>query len=374
MSSAATGSLAEVFADKRVLVTGHTGFKGSWLVRWLLKLGARVAGVSRDVPTDPAMFVELGLQGRVSHHRVDIRDLAALRAVFEHERPQFVFHLAAQAIVSISYRDPIETISTNAIGTMNVLECLRHLARPCCAVLITSDKCYDNLEWVWGYRETDALGGRDIYSGSKGAAELVIKCYLHSFMMAPDFPVRVAIGRAGNVIGGGDWAQDRIVADCMRAWSRDQPVEIRSPGATRPWQHVLEPLSGYLSLGRALAADGTLHGEAFNFGPRAEQSHTVLELLGDLGRRFGLEHGQLYRVTDNVPFHESRLLKLNCDKALYHLGWRATWGYEDTIHHVSDWYYEYYRGSRQRLDALTVEQIDTFEAAARDHGAGRAAP
>jgi CDP-glucose 4,6-dehydratase len=367
------GSFAEVFADKRVLVTGHTGFKGSWLVRWLLKLGARVSGVSRDVPTDPAMFVELGLQRRVSHHQVDIRDLAALRAVFEQERPQFVFHLAAQAIVSRSYRDPVETISTNAIGTMNLLECLRHVAHPCSAVLITSDKCYDNVEWVWGYRETDALGGRDIYSGSKGAAELVIKCYLHSFMMTPDFPVRVAIGRAGNVIGGGDWAQDRIVVDCMRAWSRNQPVEIRSPGATRPWQHVLEPLSGYLSLGRALAANGELHGEAFNFGPRAEQSHTVLELLGDLGRRFGLEHDQVYRVTDNIPFHESELLKLNCDKALFHLGWRATWGYEDTIHRVSDWYYEYYRGNRQKLDALTVEQIAAYEVAAKELGIAWAA-
>ena len=367
-------SLAEVFAGKRVLITGHTGFKGSWLVRWLLKLGAQVAGVSRDVPTDPAMFVELALQRRVSHHQVDIRDLAALRAVFAHERPEFVFHLAAQAIVSISYRDPIETISTNAIGTMNVLECLRHLAQPCCAVLITSDKCYDNMEWVWGYRETDALGGRDIYSGSKGAAELLIKCYLHSFMMAPDFPVRVAIGRAGNVIGGGDWAQDRIVVDCMRAWNRNEPVEIRSPQATRPWQHVLEPLSGYLCLARALAATSALHGEAFNFGPRAECSHTVLELLSDLGRRFALEQRQVYRVTGNVPFHESGLLKLNCDKALYHLGWRATWEYEDTIRQVSDWYYEFYRGSRQRLDALTIEQIEAYELAARDRGIAWARP
>jgi CDP-glucose 4,6-dehydratase len=368
VSKTPTGSFGEVFGGKRVLVTGHTGFKGSWLVRWLLKLGAQVAGVSRDVPTDPAMFVELGLQEHVSHHQVDIRDLAALRAVFDLERPEFVFHLAAQAIVSRSYRDPVETISTNAIGTMNMLECLRKLVRPCIAVIITSDKCYDNVEWVWGYREADALGGRDIYSGSKGAAELIVKSYLHSFMMTPDCPVRVAIGRAGNVIGGGDWAPDRIVVDCMRAWSRNQPVEIRNPQATRPWQHVLEPLSGYLSLGRALAVAGDLHGEAFNFGPQAEQSHTVVELLTSLGRRWGLADAQAYRIVGNVPFHEAQLLKLNCDKALFHLGWRATWRYEDTVRRVSDWYYEFYRGSRERLDSLTVEQIDAYEAAARERG------
>ena len=204
------------------------------------------------------------------------------------------------------------------------------------------------------------------FSAPEAAAEIAIAAWRRSFFK--NHPVRIASTRAGNVIGGGDWAQARIVVDCMRAWSRNQPVEIRSPRATRPWQHVLEPLSGYLSLGRALAASGALHGEAFNFGPRSEQSHTVLELLSDLGRRFGVEKGQVYRVTDNIPFHESELLKLNCDKALFHLGWRATWGYEDTIRQVSDWYYEYYRGSRQRLDALTVEQIDAYEAAARERG------
>ena len=371
MESLVSGALVPfggVFAGKRVLVTGHTGFKGSWLTAWLLNLGARVAGVSRDIPTDPAMFVELGLRERISHHVVDIRDLPALRAAFEAEKPDFVFHLAAQAIVSTSYSDPVDTISSNVVGTMNVLECLRAFQHECRAVIITSDKCYDNVEWVWGYRETDALGGKDVYSGSKGAAELVVKCYLQSFMMKPDCPVRLAVGRAGNVIGGGEWAKDRIVVDCMRAWSKGAAVEIRSPQATRPWQHVLEPLSGYLRLAQSLAASRDLHGEAFNFGPRAEQNHTVVQLLTDLGRRWGLSDSHAYRVTANIPFHEAGLLKLNCDKALFHLRWRPTWVYEDTIRHVSDWYYEFYRGRRERMHELTIEQIETYEASA--HGAG----
>jgi nucleoside-diphosphate-sugar epimerase len=196
-----------VFRGQRVLVTGHTGFKGSWLTAWLLKMGAHVIGVARDVPTQPSMFVELGLQQRIHHHQLDIRDLQRLREVVRAERPQFLFHLAAQAIVSTSYQDPVDTISSNAIGTMNVLESLRAYDQPCTAVLITSDKCYDNVEWVWGYRETDALGGKDVYSGSKAAAEVIIRSYVQSFFKDPQGPVRIAVGRAGNVIGGGDWAR-----------------------------------------------------------------------------------------------------------------------------------------------------------------------
>jgi CDP-glucose 4,6-dehydratase len=361
-------AFGDTFRGKRVLVTGHTGFKGSWLTAWLLGLGARVTGVSRDIPTEPSMFRELDLERRINHHVVDVRDLAALRDVFGTAQPDFVFHLAAQAIVSLSYSDPIDTLTTNAVGTMNVLECLRGLERPCRAVMITSDKCYDNVEWVWGYKETDAVGGKDVYSGSKGAAELVIKCYLHSFFMAPGNHVRIAVGRAGNVIGGGDWAKDRIVVDCMRSWSDGRPVEIRSPSATRPWQHVLEPLSGYLRLAQALDAGPQMHGEAFNFGPRAEQNHTVVELLSDLGRRWGLEPDQAYRVTGNVPFHEAGLLKLNCDKALFYLRWRPTWAYPDTIKHTSDWYHQFYRGDRAAMYETTLRQIEAYCAAARGEG------
>ncbi len=353
----------DIYKNKRVLVTGHTGFKGSWLTSWLLKLGAEVIGVSRDVPTQPAMFNELNLEGRIKNIQADICDLEVVRDLVINEQPDFVFHLAAQAIVSTSYSDPVDTITTNVIGTMNVLESLRRVKHPCIAVLITSDKCYDNVEWLWGYRETDGLGGKDIYSGSKGAAELVIKSYFHSFFQKKH-PVRLAIGRAGNVIGGGDWAKDRIVVDCMRAWSEKQTVEIRSPQATRPWQHVLEPLSGYLALGRALYKNPDLHGEAFNFGPRAEQNDTVVKLLTDLSKHWGFSNtDQAYKITDNIPFHEAGLLKLNCDKALFYLKWESNLQYDETIQFVGDWYVSFYHGQAD-MYALTLRQIGDYESTA----------
>lgn len=350
----------DAYHGRRVLVTGHTGFKGSWLTTWLLKLGADVVGVAKDVPTQPAMFDELGLSRRIKHVQADIRDLRAMHDLIAAQQPDFVFHLAAQAIVSTSYADPVETISTNVVGTMNILEALRTLERPCVAVLITSDKCYDNVEWVWGYRETDRLGGKDVYSGSKGAAELVIRSYLHSFFQN-DHPVRLAIGRAGNVIGGGDWAKDRIVVDCMRAWSEGRSVEIRSPNATRPWQHVLEPLSGYLALGQAVAQRPQLHGEAFNFGPRAEQNRTVIGLLADLGEYWrSARKDQPYRVTGDIPFHEAGLLKLNCDKALFHLKWESNLDYAEMIRLVAGWYSAFYQ-EHADMYALTLDQIATYE-------------
>lgn len=349
-----------VYKDKKVLVTGHTGFKGSWLTTWLLKLGAEVIGISKDIPTHPAMFDELGLQNHINHILLDIRDTAALKNIIETEKPDFIFHLAAQAIVSTSYSDPAETISTNVIGTMSVLEALRLYTNPCVAILITSDKCYDNVEWIWGYRETDHLGGKDIYSGSKGAAELIIKSYFNSFFQKGHF-VKLGIGRAGNVIGGGDWAQDRIVADCMRAWSEGKHVEIRSPKATRPWQHVMEPLSGYLLLGAVIAENNSMNGEAFNFGPKAEQSHTVIELLHDLAVNWGFKNLEdAYQITDNIPFHEAGLLKLNCDKALFHLKWESNLVYPETIRFISDWYGAYYRKEANMLE-ITNRQILSYE-------------
>lgn len=356
------------FNGRKVFVTGHTGFKGSWLTTWLLKLGAEVVGLSRDVPTSPAMFEELGLAPRIRHHVGDIRDLALMKRILAEERPDFVFHLAAQAIVSTSYADPVDTMTTNMIGTMNVLEALRTADWPVIAVMITSDKCYDNVEWVWGYRETDALGGKDVYSGSKGGAELVIKSYVASFFADPAGPVRVATGRAGNVIGGGDWAKDRIVVDCVKAWSEGRQVEIRSPNATRPWQHVLEPLSGYLTLAAALADRPELHGEAFNFGPRAEQNRTVVDLLRDMSRDWNFATpDDAYRVTGNVPFHEAGLLKLNCDKALFHLRWESNLEYAETIQLVGRWYYAHYREKAAMLD-VTNEQIASYERLAAERG------
>lgn len=359
----------DTFRGKKVLITGHTGFKGSWLTVWLAKLGADIVGYSHGIPTTPSLFETAGLASRIDHRIGDVRDLQLLMLTIEETRPDFIFHLAAQAIVSLSYTDPISTLSSNIMGTANMLEALRLLNPECTAIMVTSDKCYENVEWVWGYKETDAVGGRDIYSGSKGAAEVVFHAYLHSFFKRPDCRVRLATGRAGNVIGGGDWAKDRIVVDCMRSWSEGRFVELRSPSATRPWQHVLEPLSGYLTLAERLSKDSSLHGESFNFGPRAEQNHTVLQLMSDLSQYWEFTSPEdAYRVTDNIPFHEAGLLKLNCDKALFHLHWQATLNYSEVVRLVGQWYFNHYR-KQADMYAQTLEQIHEYEMLASEREA-----
>ena len=351
---------SEIYKNKTVLVTGHTGFKGSWLTVWLLKLGAKVIGFSKDIPTHPSMFVELGLEKRIKHIIGDIRDLTHLKDVITNEKPQFVFHLAAQAIVSTSYLEPTETITSNVVGTMNILEVLRNYSNDCIAVMITSDKCYDNVEWIWGYKETDQIGGKDIYSGSKGAAELVIKSYFHSYFQK-GHTVKIVIGRAGNVIGGGDWARDRIVVDCISAWQEGRSVDIRSPKATRPWQHVMEPLSGYLSLGESVFLNKKLNGEAFNFGPRSEQNHTVVDLIDKLAEKSGfIDINDAYNITGNIPFDEAGLLKLNCDKALAYLKWESNLLYPETIQIVSEWYSAFYKKKTDMYE-FTVNQIFKYE-------------
>jgi len=358
-----------IYKNKKILVTGHTGFKGSWLTSWLLKLGAEVVGISKDIPTNPSMFEELQIESKIKHYNEDIRNLAKMIKIIKDEKPEFVFHLAAQPIVSTSYSNPIETISSNVMGTANILEALKQSNHLCSAIIITSDKAYDNVEQVWGYKEDDKMGGKDIYSGSKGAAELIIKSYYHSFLKNEDSNIKIAIGRAGNVIGGGDWAKDRIVVDCMEAWSKKQSVEIRSPEATRPWQHVLEPLSGYLNLGQVLYNNDTLDGEAFNFGPRAEQNHTVKQLLEDLSKYWHFtDVKDAFRVTDNIPFHEAGLLKLNCDKALFYFKWQANMEYKDTVRFTSDWYYDFYNNRDKSILDKTLEQIGEYENMAKEKG------
>lgn len=350
-----------IYKDKKVLITGHTGFKGTWLTTWLIKLGANIIGISKDIPTNPSMFEKLNLEDKIKHYQEDIRDLAKINKIISKEKPDFLFHLAAQPIVSTSYNDPIETISSNVMGTANILEALKLSNHKCTAIIITSDKAYANIEQVWGYKEDDKMGGKDIYSGSKGAAELIIKSYYHSFFKNENCNIKLAIGRAGNVIGGGDWAKDRIVVDCMEAWSKGEIVEIRAPKATRPWQHVLEPLSGYLNLGAELYIKDSLHGEAFNFGPRAEQNHTVEELLIDLSKYWNFQDvNDAYKVTGNIPFHEAGLLKLNCDKALFYFKWQANLDYKETIKFTSTWYYDFYKTEKNILDK-TLEQIQEYE-------------
>jgi CDP-glucose 4,6-dehydratase len=350
-----------IYQGKKVLVTGHTGFKGAWTTAWLLKLGAKVIGISIDIPTHPSLFEELNLAEKITDYREDVRDLEVIKKIILTEKPDFLFHLAAQPIVSLSYSDPVNTFSTNVIGTVNVLESLRHLENKCAAIIITSDKCYDNVEWVWGYKETDSVGGKDIYSGSKGAAELAFKSYYHSFFKNHLF-VKIASARAGNVIGGGDWAKDRIVPDCMNAWYLDKSVEIRSPESTRPWQHVLEPISGYLNLGQKIAEDDSFNGESFNFGPKSEHSHTVKNLLNDLSVHWNItDSSKAYAITDNVKFHEAGLLKLNCDKALFFLKWTPSLEYHELIRFTSLWYYEYYKNTDKKMWDYTFDQIESYE-------------
>ena len=349
-----------IYKGKKVIVTGHTGFKGSWLTAWLLKLGAEVVGISIDIPSTPSIFEEVELAPKIKDYRLDIRDLTSLKNIILDTKPDFLFHLAAQPIVSLSYDDPVNTMSTNIMGTVHVMESLRWLENDCTALIITSDKCYDNVEWVWGYKETDAVGGKDIYSGSKGAAEVVYKSYYHSFFTKHKH-VRVASARAGNVIGGGDWAKDRIVPDCMLAWFNKKPVEIRSPKATRPWQHVLEPISGYLNLGQRLAEDISLNGESFNFGPKSEHSHSVKDLLQDLSVHWNFEDvNKAYQITGDIRFHEAGLLKLNCDKALFYLKWIPTLEYSELIAFTSKWYYEYYHNDISMWD-YTINQLSSYE-------------
>ncbi len=356
-----------VFDGKKVLITGNTGFKGSWLSSWLCKLGADVYGVSKDVPTTPAMFEILNLSQKVRHYQADLRDASRINEIFTIVRPDFLFHLAAQPIVSRSYENPLETLSSNIMGTANVLECLRKSAKPCTAVLITSDKCYDNVEWEWGYRENDPLGGKDIYSGSKGAAELVCKSFYHSFFKERK-DIRMATARAGNVIGGGDWGQDRLVPDCMRAWSVRQVVPIRFPDATRPWQHVMEPLSGYLALALALAEDNTLSGSAFNFGPRSGQVHTVLEMIQALSTHWAAPmDADFFSLQPETSFHEAGLLKLNCDQALFHLKWQPTLSFNDFIEMTGAWYNAYYNHNAN-MTRVTEDQIDWYVTVAREKG------
>jgi len=353
-----------IYQGKKVLVTGNTGFKGSWLTIWMLKMGAKVYGISNDVPTEPSLFKELELEKKITHYMEDVRNLTRMVQIIGDIQPDFVFHLAAQPIVSVSYKNPVDTFSTNVMGTTNVLEALRVSNHKCTAVMITSDKCYDNVEWVWGYKETDHLGGKDVYSASKGAAEIAIKCYYHSYFKLDTSNVRVCSVRAGNVIGGGDWAKDRIVPDSMKAWSKGEAVEIRSPNATRPWQHVLEPLSGYLDLGHNLSVNKNLNGESFNFGPKAEYVHTVQQILHDLSKYWDFKDvNNAYRITGNIQFHEAGLLKLNCDKALFFLKWVPALDYDTLIEFTSCWYEVYYHKKLDMFD-YTQNQISKYESVA----------
>jgi len=361
--------LAQAYRGKRVLITGHTGFKGSWLAEWLLQLGAEVTGYSLPPPTNPALFEQLRLGSRLHHVEGDVRDLAKVRQTIEAARPDFVFHLAAQPLVRLSYRDPVETYSTNVMGTVNVLEAVRLAGQPCTVVAITTDKCYDNREWLHGYREEDPMGGHDPYSSSKGAAELVISAYRRSYFSHPDSKVRLASGRAGNVLGGGDWAGDRIVPDCIRALQRGEAIPVRNKVSTRPWQHVLEPLSGYLLLGARLAAaadHASPLASAFNFGPGLASNRAVSDLVLEILRHWP---GRWEDRSDPAAVHEATRLNLNTDKAFHLLQWEPVWNFADTIAQTVHWY----RAVAEKPEGaapFTAGQIAAYTAAARTRGLG----
>ncbi|MGA1870970.1 MAG: CDP-glucose 4,6-dehydratase [bacterium] len=353
------------FKGKRVLVTGHTGFKGSWLTLWLVQLGAHVAGFSAYYPSEPCNFKLLGLERFIEHHEGDIRDSDTLLKVFEHYKPHIVFHCAAQPLVRRSYKEPKLTFDTNLGGTVNVLECIRRSGCVEATVIITSDKCYRNAEWVWGYREIDRLGGDDPYSASKACAEIAIRSYCSSYFNK-EGGVALASTRAGNVIGGGDWAEDRIVPDCVRAWSEGREALIRSPRATRPWQHVLEPLSGYLWLGALLGKGEIKGGEAFNFGPQSDVIKTVSELITMFQHYW--KRAQWRVEEGDVWVKESGLLKLCCDKALSLLDWRAILNFEETVELTAQWYKSLYE-DKGNMYEVSEAQIERYCMLAGERGA-----
>ena len=354
------------FNNKKVIISGHTGFKGSWLGAWLSKLGADVTGIALDPLSKPSHYEVIGLSNSIRDLRVDIRNKLELEEVILSFNPDFIFHLAAQPLVRRSYEDPIETWETNVLGTLNILEGLRKLNNHCSVVMITSDKCYDNVEWVWGYRETDPMGGPDPYSASKGAAELAIRSHIKSYFPKETSKVRIASARAGNVIGGGDWAVDRIVPDCVIAWSKGDLVELRNPHSTRPWQHVLEPLSGYLNQAIALSQNKDLHGEPLNFGPQAQQNHSVLELVEKMSLYWDQVRWKDISGKIKEPY-ESGLLKLNCDKALHNLNWHAVMNFEDTVRMTAEWYRSFYKNPT-RIREITYKQIDEYTSLALKQG------
>jgi CDP-glucose 4,6-dehydratase len=366
MTVPSAAELERAYAAKRVLVTGHTGFKGSWLTLWLSGLGAEVTGYALAPDTHPSLFEAAGVGSACRSVIADLRDPDRLWAVVREVRPDFVFHLAAQPLVRASYDQPVETFHVNVLGTAHLLDALRRAGRPCAAVVVTSDKCYENREWGWGYREDEAMGGHDPYSASKGAAELVVSAFRRSFFPPARLAahgVAVASARAGNVVGGGDWAKDRLVPDCIAALAERRPVRVRNPRAVRPWQHVLEPLGGYLLLGARLAGVGTDraadHCEAWNFGPRIEDARPVREVVEALVAGWG--SGGWEDAHDDAAPHEAGILRLAIDKAQTRLGWAPRWRFEEAFRRTVEWYRAFHEdASPDALADLCRRQIREY--------------
>ena len=349
----------DFWQGKRVFVTGHTGFKGSWLCLWLQQMGAIVQGYALAPPTNPSLFIESHLSEIIASEEGDICDVQQLYKSMQKFQPEIVFHMAAQSLVRLSYESPLETYSTNIMGTVSLLEAVRKVGNRKVVVNITSDKCYENQEWLWGYRESEPMGGFDPYSSSKGCAELITASYRRSFFSPEKYNEHgcaLASARAGNVVGGGDWALDRLVPDTLKAFSNQQTVNIRNPNAIRPWQHVLEPLSGYLMLAEKLYNNGPLFSESWNFGPKEESAQSVKWILDCLKSQWGgAADGQL---DDNVHPHEANFLKLDCSKAKTKLGWQPLWGIEDTLNRTVNWHKVWLQGAD--MYDYTITEINDY--------------
>jgi CDP-glucose 4,6-dehydratase len=360
--------LRRAYEGKKVLLTGHTGFKGAWMALWLEHLGAEVTGYALAPETTPSLFDRVEVAKSCRHIVADIRDGARFRSVLAEAKPDIVLHLAAQALVRRSYSEPIATLDTNVMGTAHVLEAVRLEKRPCAVVVVTSDKCYENREWVHAYRENDPMGGHDVYSMSKGAAELVVESYRSSFFPPAKYAehgIAIASGRAGNCIGGGDWSLDRIVPDAINALTSGRPIPVRNQWAVRPWQHVLEPLGGYLLVGAKLLELGDHHGgpstycSPWNFGPAAEDAVPVKELVEALIAEWG--SGSWDDKSNPDTPHEAGLLRLSTDKAHALLGWTPRWRGRETFRRTVDWYRAHAHGaSNAEMRALTLRQIDDY--------------
>jgi CDP-glucose 4,6-dehydratase len=343
--------------DKKVFLTGHTGFKGSWLSLWLASMGAKITGYALIPNTTPNLFYVLAIDSLIEKsHIADIRDLTDLRKAMSEAKPDVVIHMAAQPLVRYSYNNPVETYATNVMGTVHVLESARSIHSIRATVVVTTDKCYENKEWVWGYRENESMGGYDPYSNSKGCAELVTSAYRQSYFSHLNSTNHVASARAGNVIGGGDWSEDRLIPDAIKAFEANESLMIRNPLAIRPWQHVLEPLSGYLILAQALYAQGSKFASGWNFGPRDEDNRSVQEvidlLIGDWG-----ESARWEKEGSEQP-HEANLLKLDCSKARSQLGWIPKWNLEAASQKIIEWQRAYQ--AKKNMQRVSLAQIDDY--------------
>ncbi len=354
------------FKNKKILVLGHTGFKGSWLVAWLKKLGGDLAGFSIDVPTSPSHFELANMSQDLKEYRGNVENIEELSSCVHDFQPEVIFHLAANAIVSDCIENPINAFKTNLLGTVNVLEVIRTSSSVKAAVIVTSDKCYENVEWNYGYRESDQLGGKDPYSASKACAEIAFSSYYRTYLQSLS-RVKIATARAGNVIGGGDWAKDRIVPDCIKAWVENKSVKIRSPHSTRPWQLVLEPLSGYLHLASELIEKNeNASGESYNFGPPSDVNKSVQLLIEEMmllwkGKKLDIETGH------KIQTKEASLLKLCCDKALADLAWRPVLSFNETVEMTSSWYLNW-NNKNIDIKEFTYSQIARYEQLATQRG------